>query len=146
MEKPEGFIGQKGIEEPMANILEKPEDKPETVLEPEYREKILGKLEKFKREELSGDRETFHLVKTLEYPEVDFAGLKDIDLVMADKVLGKVDDSILDSLGEEFESYRDSIQSDRNRSHFAGFLGNILQKYFNEREVRKMKEAKRKIA
>ncbi|MDP1706831.1 MAG: hypothetical protein Q8L36_03355 [bacterium] len=115
------------------------EKKPEVVLEAEEKERILGDLEKFKEEERSGERNTFHLVENAGYPEIDFAGLKNEDLKMADTILRGADDSALDSLGKEFDAYRHSISGDSNRSHFAAFLGNTLQKSFNVREAEKMR-------
>lgn len=115
------------------------EKNPEVVLALEEKERILGDLEIFKEEERSGERKSFHLVENPKYPEIDFSRLNNEDLRMADTILKGADDSVLDSLEKEFNAYRNSINGDSNRSHFAGFLGNMLQKSFNVREAAKMR-------
>jgi len=102
------------------------EKKPEVVLPPEDKERILAELEEVKNLEQTEEKRARHLTATESNQEVDFEKLTDEDLAMADLIFKGGDTAALESVWKSFEIYRSGISNDSNRSEFATFLGNRL--------------------
>lgn len=127
------------------SVIEKPEEKPEVVLLPEGRERIIAELEEFKRAEKdwtpeSGKSRTANLWNPKADRDVNFNELPNSDLGLAEKILRGDFGDDFEKFENDFDKYRKSVtEFPKGRSDFMAFLANKLQGVSMQKQLEKMR-------
>lgn len=126
-------------------VIEKPEGKPEVVLLPEGRERIIAELEEFKKAERdwtpeSGKSRTANLWNPKADRDVNFNELPNSDLGLAEKILRGDFGDDFEKFEKDFDKYRKSVtELPKGRSDFMAFLANRLQGVSIKKQLEKMR-------